>query len=84
MPFSAARLARTLPEERFFENPLAVVLNGRRLQVRRYGYESHQHIFDVDLQEDGTVRYAIDCKTVDAPGPFHLAVIEHFRLEIAR
>jgi hypothetical protein len=85
MAFSAARLARTLPADRFFENRLTVFRpDGARVAAHRYGYESHQHLFDVDLYGDGTVSYAIDCKTVEAPGPFHLAVIEHFRLEIAR
>jgi hypothetical protein len=52
----------------------------RRVPVHRYGYESHQHLFDVDVYPDGTVRYAIDCRTVEGPGPFHLAVLAHFQI----
>jgi hypothetical protein len=74
-----------LSEDRFFANNLTVIQEGpdgpRRIAVERYGYESHQHLFDVDLGADGSIRYAIDCRTVEGPSHFHRAVIKHFGLE---
>lgn len=67
--------------DRFFENHLTVLAGATRVPVRRLGYESKMHLFDVEICPDGTRRYVIDGRPVETPGPYHRAVLAHFGLE---
>ena len=59
-----------------------MAVKGHPIPVERYTYEGVFHIWDVYRLPD-RFTYATDARETEAPGPHHLAIIEHFRLVAA-
>lgn len=76
---------RELPADRFSSTTVTKRFEFRgevfHTPHRRYSYESHNRLFDVDVRDsDGDKTYHVNCSFDVPPQAMHRAIERHFKL----
>lgn len=67
-----------LKDDRFNKTSLVLLfVDGTRVNCKRYSYESHNKLYDIDVLETGNIRYLVNCTPSDKT-KYHGAIEKHF------